>query len=411
MKKGTIESVGLRHILPNTGQLEWLPRNPRQWTQADINKTANSILEDPDFLEDRPLLLVPLNDTYWVVFAGNLRREGALAAKMNHVPCVCYYPETEEDHETIKRRAMKDNGSFGSWDFDELANNWDDLPLQKWGVPSWPQPETNEAQRQMENGGLSTEGREGGDEYEEFVDKFNKEQPLTTDDCYTPSDVYDIIRDFVDKNITPLKDRKIVRPFYPSGDYEKEKYPKGCIVLDNPPFSIYSKIVRHYVERGVDFFLFGPQLSLFVQGAEVCYLPLNAVITYENGAKVNTGFVTNMLPGIRIKCIPGLKDAILKAQKAEPTTPVYDYPDEVISSALLGKIGSNAELEIRAEETAYIHNLDGFKEIDKGLFGGGFLLSRAAAEKARAAAEKARAVKIELSDREKAIVETLNHKN
>lgn len=403
------KSISIADIQLNTGQLGWLPKNPRQWTRTDVEQTAESIKEDPDFLEDRPLLVVPLDGSF-VVFGGNLRSEGCREARKASAPCVVYYPESEDDHEVIKRRAMKDNGQFGSWDYDELANSWDELPLADWGVPTWSAPE-NDLQKEMNEKGLSSKGKEGAEGYGDFVDKFNKEQPLTTDDCYTPAIVYDLIRDFVDKNITPLKGRKIVRPFYPGGDYENEKYPKGCIVLDNPPFSIYSKIVRHYVEKGIDFFLFGPQLSLFVQGADVCYLPLNAMVTYENGAKVTTGFVTNLLPGVRIKCIPGLKDAILKAQKAEPTTPVYDYPDEVISSALLGKIGSNAELEIRADETEYIHNLDGFKEIDKGLFGGGFLLSRAAAEKARAAAEKARAVKIELSDREKAVVARLDGNN
>ena len=43
----------------NTGQIEWLPRNPRQWTADDVNKTAKSIAEDEDFLEDRPILVVP----------------------------------------------------------------------------------------------------------------------------------------------------------------------------------------------------------------------------------------------------------------------------------------------------------------------------------------------------------------
>ena len=36
---------------------------------------------------------------------------------------------------------MKDNGTFGAWDYDELANNWGDLPLTDWGVPAWgPEP-------------------------------------------------------------------------------------------------------------------------------------------------------------------------------------------------------------------------------------------------------------------------------
>lgn len=120
----------------NNGQLPWLPKNPRQWTQTDIDRTANSINEDEDFLEDRPLLVVPDGKKY-VVFAGNLRLTAAKKEGLTELPCVVYYPDTDEDHLTVKRRAMKDNGSFGSWDFDELANSWDDLPLVDFGIPAW----------------------------------------------------------------------------------------------------------------------------------------------------------------------------------------------------------------------------------------------------------------------------------
>lgn len=132
--------IAIDRIQLNEGQLDWLPKNPRQWTQTDIDKTAASIIEDPDFFEDRPLLVVPFGKEF-VAFGGNLRHEGCKAAKKPTAPSMVYYPETEDDYATIKRRAMKDNGSFGSWDFDELANNWDDLPLGYWGVPSWPAPE------------------------------------------------------------------------------------------------------------------------------------------------------------------------------------------------------------------------------------------------------------------------------
>lgn len=132
-------------IVANEGQLAWLPKNPRQWTKTDIDRTRNSIQEDPDFLEDRPLLVVPLDEKTWLVFAGNLRREGAKSGKVKEVPAVIYYPETEEDHLTIKRRAMKDNGSFGAWDYDTLANEWGDLPLTDWGVPAWNEEDVDES--------------------------------------------------------------------------------------------------------------------------------------------------------------------------------------------------------------------------------------------------------------------------
>ena len=126
----------------NNGQLGWLPKNPRQWTQTDIDRTKASIQEDTDFLEDRPLLVCPGLSGKYVVFGGNLRLTAARSLKLKEVPVVVYCldeggPEQDEIRETVKRRAMKDNGAFGAWDYDALANEWDDLPLQDWGVPAW----------------------------------------------------------------------------------------------------------------------------------------------------------------------------------------------------------------------------------------------------------------------------------
>ncbi len=129
-------SLRLSELEPNTGQIEWLPKNPRQWTQDDIDRTAKSIAEDYDFLEDRPLLAVP-HDGRFIVFAGNLRMTAARHGKVDSVPVIVYTVEDDADQQTILRRAMKDNGSFGAWDWDALANEWDDLPLGDWGVPNW----------------------------------------------------------------------------------------------------------------------------------------------------------------------------------------------------------------------------------------------------------------------------------
>lgn len=129
------KTIGLGFIALNEGQLEWLPKNPRKWTQSDVDKTAASIKQDPDFLEDRPLLVVPFNDKDYIVFAGNLRHEGSYAAELSKVPCVVYYPESETDFETIRRRAMKDNGSFGQFDWDEVFTSpWGGMDLEAMGI-------------------------------------------------------------------------------------------------------------------------------------------------------------------------------------------------------------------------------------------------------------------------------------
>ncbi len=95
--------------------------------------------------------------------------------------------------------------------------------------------------------------------YEDFVEKFKPKK--TTDDCYTPSAVYDAVRQWVIDKYN-LQSREIVRPFYPGGDYENYQYSPDCVVIDNPPFSIFSKICKFYLDRDIKFFLFAPHLTI-----------------------------------------------------------------------------------------------------------------------------------------------------
>ena len=118
-------------------------------------------------------------------------------------------------------------------------------------------------------------------EYDAFVEKFKPKK--TTDDCYTPANIYDAVADWCAAEYG-LDRRTFVRPFYPGGDYEHFAYPDGCIVVDNPPFSILSQIVRFYLYRGIKFFLFAPSLTCFNKD-EVCAIVSYCDITYTNGAK------------------------------------------------------------------------------------------------------------------------------
>ena len=347
---------------------------------------------------------------------------------MKTAPCVIHYPENDTDQQTIVRRAMKDNGTFGKFDWDKVANEWDDMPLADWGVPVW----ENEAQKQMHEGGLSTQGREGAEGYDEFVDKFK--QKLTTDDCYTPPEVYDAVKTFVG-TITDLKGKKIERPFFPGGDYEKYEYTERSIVIDNPPFSILSKIIRFYCGRNIPFFLFGPALTLFTAtDCDVTYIISDSDIVYENGASVRTGFITNLVPDLRIWCCPELSRMLDEVQGVEDKTRQgFVYPDNIVTAATLQKVVKRgAELKIRKVSCEAIKKSDSASAQGRQLYGGGFLLSdkaaedRVAAEQAaeeqaaadfenarkeaneRRANQRANATRLNLSERERAIIERLN---
>lgn len=135
MKKQRIKAK-VADLVLNEGQLEWLPKNPRQWTREDVEKTRASLRRDPDFQEDSPLKVIEYEGKL-LVFAGNLRTTSAREEKWETIEAILYTLENEEDRETIKRRAILDNGSYGSWDYDILANEWDDMPLCEFGVPAW----------------------------------------------------------------------------------------------------------------------------------------------------------------------------------------------------------------------------------------------------------------------------------
>ena len=255
-------------------------------------------------------------------------------------------------------------------------------------------------------------------DYDGFVDKFVPKK--TTDDCYTPKAVYDEVLKFVGE-LTDLTGREIVRPFWPGGDFERYDYPKDCIVVDNPPFSIYAKIVRFYLAHNIDFFLFAPALTQTVMNAEVCYVICMAEVTYENGAVVRTSFTTSLVKDKRVMVSGSLYRRIIDAQAHDAKTVTkYEYPDSIITCATMGKIAARGvDFSVPSSSCCYVRKLDNMPG-KSGLFGAGFLLSDTATSVKMDAERKAReikqlggveekTVKIELSERERAVVEVINN--
>lgn len=220
-------------------------------------------------------------------------------------------------------------------------------------------------------------------EYGAFTDKFKTK--LTTDDCYTPEPVYNAVRDWCVEKYG-LQGREIVRPFWPGADFEMYDYPENCVVIDNPPFSIYDHVLDFYInECPTDFFLFGPALTLFKK-YDACYIVCNEDVRYANGAVVKTSFVTSLDRENRIICDTRLNRAIRQAnaygKPKKEDLPIIEYPQNVVTSAILGKT-ARTDFAFKKTDTAWISKLNGER-----LFGSGFLLSdRAAAD--RAAADRA----------------------
>ncbi len=256
--------------------------------------------------------------------------------------------------------------------------------------------------------------------YEEFIKKF--EPKKTTDDCYTPQPIFEAVMDWV-KVQYGISEEQVVRPFWPGRDYQTAEYPEGCVVLDNPPFSILTKICNFYLDRDIKFFLFAPALTAF--GGKTVLMRMNHIltdsdITYMNGARVNTGFVTNLGDSeIIAQTAPELARKIKDAETASKekrikVLPKYQYPDNLITAATLAKIcGYGIDFQIRKQECVPIAALDAQKEQGKAIFGGGLLLSTKKAKEKSAAEKSTKKVSThvwELSERERSIICQLDAK-
>jgi hypothetical protein len=115
-----MERVDIRQIRPN-------PDNPRVIKDGKFQKLVKSITELPQMLELRPVVV----NRDMIVLGGNMRLKACEAAGLTEVPVIFAENLTpEQEREFI----IKDNSSFGEWDWDLLANEWNVDQLQEWGM-------------------------------------------------------------------------------------------------------------------------------------------------------------------------------------------------------------------------------------------------------------------------------------
>lgn len=396
-------------IQKNIDEIVPYAKNAKKHDKKQIANVAESIRQY-GFVQ--PVVV----DRDGVIVIGHCRTLAAKKLGMKEVPCVCVDELTPEQVAALRLVDNKSNES--DWDMDLLGEELAQLDLSAFHLDfsfaELPCEEPNddgqykmtdsqrdqEFRERMERGELSDDD----EEYQEFLKKF--EAKKTTDDCYTPENIYDCVKKWVLKEYR-LGKPPIVRPFYPGGSYQNEHYPKGCIVIDNPPFSIISEICAWYTERNIPYFLFAPTLTLLgIMKGEANYVAVGAQVVYENGAQVNTSFVTNLgadkilaASELRKKMDEENKKNLAKQHKQLPN---YSYPNEVITATMLCQLAKYGEtFRLNRADVAFIRGLDAQKKCGKGVFGSGFLLSE------KAAAEKKNTDVWELSPREMEIVKKL----
>lgn len=258
-------------------------------------------------------------------------------------------------------------------------------------------------------------------EYLDFLKKF--EAKKTTDDCYTPADVYQAVLNYAHKKFD-LAGKEIMRPFIPNGDYQAEAYADNAVVIDNPPFSRISEICKFYLDKGVKFFLFAPHLTLFCVNIKAAHVVCGADVTYDNGAKVSTSFISNMFDDdIAVITAPELFDELSRIDKSKRKAKVkYRYPDNLVTvSSMRRLVRCGINKHYKWSKIHFTRQLDAQKPLKKAIYGAGYLISdtaaRQKADEERAAMQKKAEMEfdvaaeecyeIELSERERELVRGL----
>ena len=103
------------------------PSNPRFIRDDKFDKLVQSIKSFPQMLDLRPIVV----NEDMVVLGGNMRLKACIAAGLTQVPIIKASELTEEQQ---KEFVIKDNSSFGEWDWDVLVNEWPVDGLSDWGL-------------------------------------------------------------------------------------------------------------------------------------------------------------------------------------------------------------------------------------------------------------------------------------
>ena len=138
-KLGKQARIDITKLEYNDGQLAGISKNPRCLKEDEHDTLKKSLVDSPELLEYKPLMVYPLENGNYITVCGNMRLRIANELRLDGhsefdiVPCFILKADTPI--QKIKEYAIKDNVQAGNWDWDELANgDWEVDELSDWGV-------------------------------------------------------------------------------------------------------------------------------------------------------------------------------------------------------------------------------------------------------------------------------------
>jgi len=118
---------GIDVVLANIDDIKPNPNNPRTITDEKHAKLVKSIIDFPEMLGLRPIVV----DSDGMVLGGNMRLSACRTAGLEKVPVIYAKHLPKEKYDEF---IAKDNIGFGEWDWEELSTDWDVELLGEWGL-------------------------------------------------------------------------------------------------------------------------------------------------------------------------------------------------------------------------------------------------------------------------------------
>jgi DNA modification methylase len=111
-------------------QVKSNPNNPRLIKNDKFKKLVKSVQDFPEMLELRPIVV----DENMIVLGGNMRLKACIEAGLKEV----WIEVADLTEQQKKEFTIKDNVGFGEWEWDMLANEWEQTELENWGLDGFP---------------------------------------------------------------------------------------------------------------------------------------------------------------------------------------------------------------------------------------------------------------------------------
>jgi predicted PolB exonuclease-like 3'-5' exonuclease len=112
--------------------------NPRVIRDKKFQELKQSLLDFPDMLSLREIVVDDDN----IILGGNMRYNALKDLNIKEAYVIKWYGLTEEQK---KEFIIKDNANYGNWDWDVLANLFNEEDLKRYGLNVWQPQEIYES--------------------------------------------------------------------------------------------------------------------------------------------------------------------------------------------------------------------------------------------------------------------------